>query len=144
MSDILRSAEAVWNGDLKGGRGLMNASSGVLKETPYTFATRFENAAGTNPEELLAAAHAACFSMAFAATLGRKGFNPEQIQTKATCFLSPQQPAGFKITKMKLETKGKVSGLDAAAFAQIAKEVECPVSNLLKSGLTIEVEGQLL
>lgn len=144
MSDIMRSADAVWTGDLKGGKGTMNASSGVLKGTPYTFATRFENAAGTNPEELLAAAHAACFSMAFAATLGKKGYQPQEIQTKATCYLSPQQPAGFKITKMKLETKGKVAGLDAATFAQMAKEVECPVSNLLKSGLTIEVEGQLL
>ena len=144
MAEILRSAEAVWNGDLMGGSGTMSTASGVLKNASYTFKTRFEQTPGTNPEELIAAAHAGCFSMAFANTLAKKGYRPEQIVTKGTCSLTPQQPAGFKITKMLLETKGKVGGLDAGVFQQIAREVACPVSELLKAGLPIEVRAELL
>ena len=146
MADIERTAEAIWNGELKGGTGQISSSSGVLDSTPYSFATRFENARGTNPEELIAAAHAACYSMAFAATLGRKGFRPEQIQTRAICSLTPQQPSGFKITKMRLETRAKVGGLEDAAFQEIAREAEraCPVSNALRGGLDIELEATLV
>lgn len=144
MADILRSAEAVWDGDLRGGKGKFSAQSGVFKETPYSFATRFESAPGTNPEELIAAAHAACYSMALSATLGAKGHKPERIQTKATCHLTPQQPAGFAITKMRLETRGKVPGMDEATFRQIAVETACPVSGALKGSVAIEIEAHLL
>jgi osmotically inducible protein OsmC len=144
MADITRTAKAVWNGDLKGGKGTLDATSGVLKATPYTFATRFEQAPGTNPEELIAAAHAGCFSMAFAHTLAGQGNVPEAIETSATCYLSPQPAGGFKITKMKLVTRGRVPGMDAATFKKIALEVQCPVSTLLKPGLEIEIDAALL
>lgn len=90
MADIKRTAKAVWNGDLSG-KGRIASSSGVLKDTPYSFATRFKDAPGTNPEELIAAAHAACYSMAFAHTLSSKGYQPERIETRAICSLSPQK-----------------------------------------------------
>lgn len=136
MADIERSSQATWNGDLRGGNGKFSMQSGTLTDTPYSFATRFEHSPGTNPEELLAAAHAACYSMALSATLGRKGFTVKSIDTKATCILSPQQPSGFKITKMRLETRGQVEGLDEATFKQIAEEVDresCPVSKALSA-----------
>ncbi len=145
MADIERSAEAVWHGDLRGGKGEMSTHSGVLKNTPYSFATRFENASGTNPEELLAAAHAACFSMALSAGLGSKGFKPEQVETRAVCHLSPQ-PGGFKITKMELITRAKVPGIDEATFKQLAKETGeggCPVSQALAS-IEITVNATLI
>ncbi len=146
MADIERTAEAVWNGELRGGNGTISSTSGVLDNTPYSFATRFEQAPGTNPEELIAAAHAACYSMAFAGTLGRKGHKPQMIQTRAICSLAPQQPSGFKITKMRLETRGKVDGMDEATFKQIADEAEkgCPVSNALRGSLEIEVDASLM
>jgi lipoyl-dependent peroxiredoxin len=146
MADIERSAHAVWNGELRGGNGQISSTSGVLNDTPYSFATRFEQAHGTNPEELIAAAHAACYSMAFAGTLSRKGHQPQQIQTRAICSLTPQQPSGFKITKMRLETRGKVDGIDDATFKQIADEAEkgCPVSNALRGGVQIEVDASLM
>lgn len=145
MADILRSASAVWNGEVRGGNGQISTQSTVLSDSAYSFATRFEQAEGTNPEELLAAAHAACYSMAFAATLGRKGFKPQHIQTKATCSLTPQ-PGGFKITKMHLETRGQVEGIDDATFKQIAQEAEqsCPVSNAFRNNLEIEVDAALI
>lgn len=145
MADIERTAEATWSGDLRGGSGQISSTSGVLANTAYSFGTRFEQAPGTNPEELIAAAHAACYSMAFAATLGRKGYQPQRIETKATCVLTPQQPAGFKITKMRLEARGQVPGIDQATFQQIAEEAEkgCPVSNALRA-IEIEVEAKLV
>ncbi len=145
MADIQRSADAVWQGDLRGGNGRISSPSGVLSDTAYSFATRFEQAHGTNPEELIAAAHAACYSMAFANTLSKQGHVPQRIQTRAVCSLSPQPTGGFKITKMRLETRGQVDGLDEATFQQIADEAEkaCPVSNALRS-LQIEVDAKLL
>lgn len=141
MPAILRTANGTWHGDLKSGKGSIDATSGVLQGTPFTFATRFENAKGTNPEELIAAAHAACFSMAFSNFLSGKGHVPDTIQTKATISLEDG-----KINKMHLETRGKVAGLDNAAFKQLAEEAEkgCPVSNLLRSGLTITLDAALL
>ncbi len=145
MGDLKSTATAVWNGDLRSGRGTMSATSGVLKDAPFTFATRFEGAAGTNPEEMIAAALAGCFSMAFSASLAKGGHIPESIQTRATCHLSPLPEGGFKITKMVIQTQGKVPGLDAGTFKKMAAEQECPVSNLLKAGLTIErLEATLL
>lgn len=144
MADIERVAEARWNGELRGGNGQISSTSGVLDGVPYTYRTRFEQEPGTNPEELIAAAHAACYGMAFAGELGRKGYQPQQIHTKATCFLTPQQPSGFKITKMHLETRAQVAGLDDATFQQIAREADaaCPVSNLLRNGLEIELDAK--
>jgi osmotically inducible protein OsmC len=135
---IERTATGVWKGDLKGGNGLISSTSGVLSETPFTFATRFENAKGTNPEELIAAAHAACFSMAFANYLTEKGHVPEEISTSATITLE-----GTSITKMHLVTKGRVPGVEEFEFKQLAQEAEkaCPVSNLLRSGLAITLDA---
>ncbi len=140
MAAIERTATGVWKGDLKSGNGLIDATSGVLHQTPFSFATRFENAKGTNPEELIAAAHAACFSMAFANYLSEKGHQAQEITTRATITLE-----GTSITKMHLETQGRVPGVDAAQFKTLADEAEkaCPVSNLLRSGLQISLDASL-
>jgi osmotically inducible protein OsmC len=141
MPAIQRTATGTWSGDLKSGKGSIDATSGVLSATPFTFATRFENAKGTNPEELIAAAHAACYSMAFSNHLSQNGHVPESIQTKATISLEDG-----KINKMHLEARGRVDGLDNAAFKRLAEEAEknCPVSNLLRNGLTITLDAALL
>ena len=141
MPAILRTATGTWHGDLKGGKGSIDSTSGVLNATPFTFATRFENAKGTNPEELIAAAHAACFSMAFSNYLSTQGHVPDTIATKATITLEDG-----RIHKMHLETRGKVSGLDNATFKRLADEAEkkCPVSNLLRPGLTITLDAALM
>lgn len=144
MAAIKRTASAVWNGDLPSGNGKITTSSGVLKETPYSFKTRFEDGAGTNPEELIAAAHAACYSMAFAFTLSNKGYQPTSVETRAICSLEPQPAGGFKITKMQLESQAQVPDIDVATFKEIAKEAEagCPVSNALRA-VEIELEATL-
>jgi osmotically inducible protein OsmC len=141
MAPIERTASAVWHGDLRGGSGQINSTSGVLNATPVTFATRFENAKGTNPEELIAAAHATCYSMAFANYLSQQGHTPEEIQTQATITLD-----NGAITKMHLMTQGRVPGLEAADFSRLADEAEkkCPVSNLLRNGLAITLDASLL
>jgi osmotically inducible protein OsmC len=141
MAAIQRTASATWRGDLKSGKGQVDATSGVLRTTPYTFATRFENAPGTNPEELIAAAHAACYSMAFSNYLSQQGHVPDSITTEATISLEEG-----KINKMHLVTRGRVAGLDNAAFKRLAGEAEkkCPVSNLLRSGLAITLDAALL
>jgi osmotically inducible protein OsmC len=140
MAGIERTAFAEWQGELKTGKGSIGSTSGVLQDTPYTFATRFENAKGTNPEELIAAAHAACYSMAFANYLAGEGHKPESIRTKATITLD----AG-KINKMHLETRGVVPGLSNTDFQRLAVEAgeKCPVSNLLRPGLTISLDAAL-
>ena len=144
MADIERTGEAVWRGDLKGGDGVVSTESGVIEEASYTFKTRFGGAEGTNPEELIAAAHAACYSMAFAHTLSEQGHKPERISTKATCSLVPTD-GGFRIARIHLRVRGKVPGIDEASFAQIAEEADkgCPVSNLLRPGLEIQREASL-
>ncbi len=141
MPAILRTATGRWQGDLKNGKGTIDATSGVLSRTPFTFATRFENTRGTNPEELIAAAHAACFSMAFANYLSQQGHVPDAIVTRATITLEDG-----RIGAMHLETRGKVPGLDDASFKRLADEAEkkCPVSNLLRQGLTIELDAALM
>src|SRR5436189_6446535 len=108
---MTRKASAVWQGDLKGGRGTVSTSSGVLKEAQYSFGTRFENGVGTNPEELIAAAHAGCFSMAFSAELGRAGITPESIATTATITLE-KTDAGFTVTESHLDVSAKGPGAD--------------------------------
>lgn len=146
MAEIIRQAGAVWRGDLRKGNGTISTESTVLAETPYSFSTRFENEPGTNPEELIAAAHAACYSMAFANTLAKKGYNPQTIDTYAAITFE-RQDGGFAIVKSRLRVRGKVPGLDAEAFEEIAHEADgnCPVSNLLRPGLReIEIETELL
>ncbi|MDQ2818368.1 MAG: OsmC family protein [Candidatus Eremiobacteraeota bacterium] len=141
---IDRMASATWSGELRGGRGRISTGSKVLSDAPYSFGTRFESAPGTNPEELIAAAHAACFSMAFANVIAGKGLKPREIETRATCSLEAQG-GGFKITCMRLETRGEVPGIDAARFKELAKEAEaaCPISNALRAGLQIELIATL-
>ena len=145
MPDIKRSADAMWMGDLRSGNGRITTGSNVLKDESYSFGTRFKDSPGTNPEELIAAAHAACYSMAFAHTLSGKGHQPEEIKTRATCTVSPKEGGGFRITKMRLEVRGQVSGIDEATFRQIADEADkgCPVSNALRGGMEIELDVAL-
>jgi osmotically inducible protein OsmC len=141
MSVIERTGTGTWRGDLRGGNGEIESSSGVLKAAPFSFATRFEDAKGTNPEELIAAAHAACYSMAFANFLSQQGHEPAEIKTVATASLEDG-----RIQRMHLETTGKVDGLDAESFARLAVEAEkkCPVSNSYRNCINITVNGTLL
>src|SRR6266700_3059459 len=104
-----RKASAVWRGDLKAGKGAISTESGVLKETQYSFSTRFENGVGTNPEELIAAAHAGCFSMAFSAELGKAGITPESINTTATITLEKTE-GGFTVTQSHLDVTARIPG----------------------------------
>lgn len=133
-----RKAGAVWKGGLKDGKGIVTTASGVLKATPYSFSTRFENAAGTNPEELIAAAHAGCFSMALSAQLGNAGITPESISTEATLTLEKQE-GGFAITKVHLDVAAKIPGGDKAAFEKAVQNAKsgCPVSKVLKADITM-------
>ena len=140
MAPIERRATGEWHGDLKNGNGLVSGPSGVFQDAPFTYATRWENAKGTNPEELIAAAHAACYSMAFSNYLSKQGHVPEAINTEATITLD-----GGKINKMHLVTRGRVTGLDNETFKRLADEAEkqCPVSNLLRPGLEISLDASL-
>ena len=136
-----RSASAVWKGGLKDGTGTISAPSGALSNVPYTFKMRFEDAQGTNPEELIAAAHAACFSMALSHGLAQAGTPPEQLRTSATSTFVP----GTGITAMRLEVSGRVPGLDEEGFraaAEGAKE-NCPVSQALKGNVEITLDAHL-
>jgi osmotically inducible protein OsmC len=145
MADIIRQAGAVWQGDLRTGSGTISTESTVLAKVPYSFATRFEDEPGTNPEELIAGAHAACYAMALANTLTKKGYEPESVDVYAGCTLQ-KQDQGFAITKMTLRARGVVPGIDDETFAEVAKEADqsCPVSNLLRPGLRIELKTELL
>ena len=139
-----RKASAVWQGDLKSGKGSISTASGVLSKTQYSFGTRFEQGVGTNPEELIAAAHAGCFSMALAAGLGKGGFNPESVRTTAKVHLE-KQDAGFAITRIELDTEAKVPGIDNAKFQEFADGAKkgCPVSKAL-AGAQISLNARLL
>jgi len=136
-----RKASAVWKGGLKDGKGTITAPSGVLKETPYSFTTRFENAAGTNPEELIAAAHAGCFSMALSAQLGGANLTPESISTTVTLSLD-KLDSGWAITASHIDVVGKVPGADAATFQKYAEAAEkgCPVSKVLNAKITMSAK----
>ena len=133
-----RTASAHWTGGLKDGKGTISTQSSVLDKTQYSFATRFENGIGTNPEELIAAAHAGCFSMALSAELGKAGLTPESIETKATLTLD-KTDAGFTITAIHLDVDGKVPGADLAKFQEIANNAKkgCPVSRVLNANITM-------
>jgi osmotically inducible protein OsmC len=139
----VRNAAAVWEGGLRGGKGSFTAGTGAFGGS-YSFGTRFEEAPGTNPEELIAAAHAACFSMALSGGLERAGKVPTRIATTASCTIERVGDA-FRITKMKLVTRGTVPGLDAAGFAAAAETAKngCPVSNALKGNVAFELDAQL-
>ncbi len=146
MAHIERRAKAEWNGDLRQGSGLISSGSGVLADTPYDFRTRFEQEPGTNPEELIAAAHAACYSMALAHTLKVNGYQPQRIETQAVCTLAPREEGGFKIARMRLESRARVPGIEARKFEDLARQAEqgCPVSGALRGGPTIELDAALL
>ena len=137
------TANAVWEGGLKKGNGQFSAQSGAFKGS-YSFGTRFEGERGTNPEELIAAAHAACMSMALAAGLEAAGTPATRIATTAKCTVE-KAGEGFKITRMNLEVRGTVPGIDAAAFAKAAQGARdgCPVSGALKGNVQIEMDARL-
>jgi osmotically inducible protein OsmC len=134
-----RQASAVWNGTLKEGNGTMNAPSGVLKDASYTWGQRFADDPGTNPEELVAAAHAGCFSMALSGKLTTAGSPPEQINTTATVTLE-KTDAGMTVTKVHLSTRARVPGITAAQFAEHAEGARagCPISRLLNARITLD------
>jgi lipoyl-dependent peroxiredoxin len=136
-----RKASAVWNGGLKDGKGALSSASGVLNSTPYSFATRFEDKPGMNPEELIAAAHAGCFSMALSAILGESGVTPDSISTTATVSIE-KQGDGFAITESHLEVRAKVPGIQEAKFMEAAKKAEegCPVSKVLNAKITMDAK----
>jgi len=135
---MIRKARAVWRGTGRDGDGDISTDSEVLKETPYSFRTRFENQKGTNPEELIAAAHAGCFTMAVAFGLQRAGYTPTELDTEAAVSLDPDGD-GFKISRSALTLTADVPGLDQETFDKISREAEqnCPVSKLLKAEITL-------
>ncbi|HEU4653263.1 MAG TPA: OsmC family protein [Steroidobacteraceae bacterium] len=134
-----RSASAVWNGGLKDGKGVISTQSGVLENTQYSFNTRFEDGKGTNPEELIAAAHAGCFSMALSAQLNNAGKTAERIETEATVTLE-KTDAGFTVTAVHLKVRAKVPGATPPDFQEAANGAKngCPISRLLKAEITME------
>jgi len=136
-----RKASAVWQGGLKDGKGTISTDSGVLASTQYSFSTRFEDGAGTNPEELIAAAHAGCFSMALSGQLGAAGLTAESINTTASVSLE-KTDAGFAITKVHLEVTARVPGADQAAFEKATNNAKtgCPVSKVLNAEITMEAK----
>ncbi|WP_417618505.1 OsmC family protein [Oceanisphaera sp.] len=138
-----KTASAHWEGDLKKGKGTISTESGALKENPYGFNTRFEGAPGTNPEELIGAAHAGCFSMAFSMLLGEEKFTPDSIDTKATVTLDKQSD-GFAVTAVHLEMTARIPGIDQARFDEIAgkAKVGCPISKLLNADITLDAKLQ--
>ena len=132
---MIRKAKAVWRGTGRAGTGHLSSDSGVLAETPYSFKTRFENEKGTNPEELIAAAHAGCFTMALAFGLQAGGYTPTELTTEAAVTLEPEGQ-GFRISRSALTLRAQVPKLDEATFARMAGDAEknCPVSKVLNAG----------
>lgn len=138
---MIRNAKAVWHGTGRDGTGQLSSDSGVLAETPYSYKTRFENEKGTNPEELIAAAHAGCFTMAVAFRLQAAGFTPTELTTEAAVTLS-LEGQGFRISRSALTLRAQVPGIDAATFDQLAHEAEknCPVSKVLNAEITLDAK----
>jgi lipoyl-dependent peroxiredoxin len=136
-----RKASAIWRGGLKNGRGNLSTESGVLRETPYSFSTRFENEMGTNPEELIAAAHAGCFAMAFSAELGKAGITPDGISVTATVTLD-KTDAGWTVTASHLDVTAKIPGADKTQVLGIANvaKLGCPISRLLRANVTMDAK----
>jgi lipoyl-dependent peroxiredoxin len=141
LAAMKRSASAVWEGDLKAGKGRISTASGVLKDTQYSFSTRFENGVGTNPEELIAAAHAGCFSMALSAQLGEAGLTAAAIRTSAVVTMD-KTDAGFTVTASHLDVTAKVPGASQEAFKTAAENAKsgCPISRLLKAEITMNAK----
>ena len=134
-----RNASAHWEGSLKAGKGHISTESGVLDKSQYGFGTRFENGKGTNPEELIGAAHAGCYSMALSMILGEQGYTPDKIDTQANVSLE-EDDDGFKIASVHLDVTGKVPDMDAAAFKQAAEAAKkgCPVSKVLNADISMD------
>ena len=141
MANILRNATAVWTGSGKEGRGALTTQSGTLNDTPYSFAKRFGDEKGTNPEELIAAAHAGCFNMALAFQLSGAGHPPERLQTRADVSIM-QEGGGWRIDAVTLTLKAKVSGLSRDEFLKLADgaKANCPVSKVLNAQITLKAE----
>ena len=146
MAVAERKAETTWNGDLMQGNGVLSTgSSGILKETPVTWAARTEAPEGkTSPEEMLAAAHASCYAMAFSGALGRRGTPPERLHVTAVASLDRVEGA-MKVTKMDLTVRGRVPGLDQSGFEEAARTAEqgCPISNAIRNNVEITVNATL-
>jgi osmotically inducible protein OsmC len=136
---IKKSGSAKWSGDLKSGKGHVSTESGVLSDQPYGFNTRFEEGKGTNPEELIGAAHASCFSMALSMILGEKGLKADSIETKATVSLE-KKDTGFEVTKVHLVLNATIPGADKVTFDECAKmaKANCPISKLLNAEITMD------
>jgi lipoyl-dependent peroxiredoxin len=138
---MIRKAKAVWRGTGRAGNGNLSTDSGVLAETPYSYKTRFENEKGTNPEELIAAAHAGCFTMALAFQLQGAGYTPTQLSTEAAVSLEPEGQ-GFRISRSALTLRASVPNLDEAKFSELAGTAEktCPVSKALNAQITLDAK----
>jgi osmotically inducible protein OsmC len=138
---VKRTASAEWHGDLKTGKGLVSTDSGALRATPYSFTTRFEGEKGTNPEELIAAAHAGCFTMALSGELGKAGLVPDTLKTTATVTLDKLE-GGWTVTESHLEVTARIPGASVEAFQKAAEAAEkgCPISRLLNSKITMEAK----
>ncbi|MBS0189316.1 MAG: OsmC family protein [Planctomycetes bacterium] len=141
MPTIKRTAQAQWNGSIKEGAGTLSAPGGALKNTPYSFASRFESGNGTNPEELIAAAHAGCFTMALSFFMANAGITPTHLATTATLSME-QVGGGWQIQAIHLDVTGTVPGIDAAKFQQLASDAKanCPVSKVLNAKITLEAK----
>lgn len=137
-----RSATAVWNGSLKEGKGTLSAPGGALQSTPYSFGSRFESGAGTNPEELIAAAHAGCFAMALSAILGEAGFTPTRLEARAEVNLEQVQPQGWTVTASHLSLNAQIPGIDQAKFDELTAKAKagCPISRLLNAEITLDAK----
>ncbi|MBV8449688.1 MAG: OsmC family protein [Hyphomicrobiales bacterium] len=138
---MIRKAKAVWRGTGREGKGELTADSGILEKTPYSFKTRFENEKGTNPEELIAAAHAGCFTMALAFGMQAAGLTPTELTTEAAVTLEPEGK-GFRISRSALTLRGKVPNLDEPKFLELARDAEknCPVSKVLKAEISLDAK----
>jgi osmotically inducible protein OsmC len=138
---MIRKATAIWRGTGRDGSGTLTSDSGVLSNTPYSFKTRFENEKGTNPEDLIAAAHAGCFTMALAFQLQGAGVTPEELHTEAAVTLE-KEGAGFKISRSALTLRAKIPGASEQQFLQMAHEAEknCPVSKVLNAEITLDAK----
>ena len=138
---MIRKSKAVWRGTGRTGGGKLSTESGVLVETPYSFRTRFENEKGTNPEELMAAAHAGCFSMTLAFVMEGGGYTPAELNVEAAVTIEPEGQ-GFRISHSALTLRAKVPGLDEVAFARMVGDAEknCPVSKVLNAAITLDAK----
>ena len=146
MAEFNRKAGVLWTGDLQTGKGLISTESRAIFELPYSYPTRFGEDVGLNPEELLAAAHASCFGMSVTSTLEKNGYLPVQTETTATCTLATRNGGGYELTTMRLHVRCEVPEIDEETFERLVREADehCPMSNLLRSGLAIEITTALI